>query len=119
MSTDSKFLGSTNLLTDSTKSKTKTMLTSQTPGTSSSMSQAQSTAVTTKVPSKSTMSQANIGRGKKTQEYKTRLEETTMCQHKVKCHQGLHKELQNPGPLCTSPTPPLVEGKQNQEAQSE
>uniref|UniRef100_A0A915HSI3 Uncharacterized protein n=1 Tax=Romanomermis culicivorax TaxID=13658 RepID=A0A915HSI3_ROMCU len=41
-STDSKFVGSTTLLMDSTKSKTKSTLRSQTPGTTSSTSQAQS-----------------------------------------------------------------------------
>uniref|UniRef100_A0A915IVZ5 Uncharacterized protein n=1 Tax=Romanomermis culicivorax TaxID=13658 RepID=A0A915IVZ5_ROMCU len=54
-STDSKFVALTTLSTDSTNSKTKTMPTSQMPGTSSSTSQAQLTAVTAKVPSKSTM----------------------------------------------------------------
>uniref|UniRef100_A0A915IKB9 Uncharacterized protein n=1 Tax=Romanomermis culicivorax TaxID=13658 RepID=A0A915IKB9_ROMCU len=49
-SMDSKFVGSTTLLTDSTKSKTKTTPMSQRPGTSYSTSQVQSTAVTAKVP---------------------------------------------------------------------
>uniref|UniRef100_A0A915JCJ3 Uncharacterized protein n=1 Tax=Romanomermis culicivorax TaxID=13658 RepID=A0A915JCJ3_ROMCU len=61
---DSKFVGLTTLLTDSTKSKTKTMLTGQTPGTSSSRRQGQSTAVRAKVHSKSTTFQASIGWGK-------------------------------------------------------
>uniref|UniRef100_A0A915IR22 Uncharacterized protein n=1 Tax=Romanomermis culicivorax TaxID=13658 RepID=A0A915IR22_ROMCU len=57
MSTESNFVGSTTLLTQSTKSKMKTMPRSQMPGTTSSMSQVQLTVVTAKVPSKSTTSQ--------------------------------------------------------------
>uniref|UniRef100_A0A915IX45 Retrotransposon gag domain-containing protein n=1 Tax=Romanomermis culicivorax TaxID=13658 RepID=A0A915IX45_ROMCU len=47
---DSKFIGSTTLLTDSTKSKTKTTSTSNMPGTMSSTSQVQSMVATGKVP---------------------------------------------------------------------
>uniref|UniRef100_A0A915KM08 Uncharacterized protein n=1 Tax=Romanomermis culicivorax TaxID=13658 RepID=A0A915KM08_ROMCU len=56
-SVDSKFVGSTTLLTDSTKFKTKTTLTSQTPGTMSSMSQVQWAVASAKVPNKWTASQ--------------------------------------------------------------
>uniref|UniRef100_A0A915KZU9 Uncharacterized protein n=1 Tax=Romanomermis culicivorax TaxID=13658 RepID=A0A915KZU9_ROMCU len=53
----SKFAGSTMLLTNSMKSKTKSMQPSQTPGTSSSRSQAQAT---TQVPGKAAASQCSI-----------------------------------------------------------
>uniref|UniRef100_A0A915INQ9 Uncharacterized protein n=1 Tax=Romanomermis culicivorax TaxID=13658 RepID=A0A915INQ9_ROMCU len=49
-SADSKFVGSTTLLTDSTKSRMKTTPTSQTPGATNSRSQVQSTVATAKVP---------------------------------------------------------------------
>uniref|UniRef100_A0A915IND2 Uncharacterized protein n=1 Tax=Romanomermis culicivorax TaxID=13658 RepID=A0A915IND2_ROMCU len=56
-SVDSKFVGSTTSLTDSTKSKTRTTPMSQTPGTTSSISQVQSRVASAKIPSKSTGSQ--------------------------------------------------------------
>uniref|UniRef100_A0A915I4L9 Uncharacterized protein n=1 Tax=Romanomermis culicivorax TaxID=13658 RepID=A0A915I4L9_ROMCU len=56
-STDSKFVGSTTLLADSTKSKSKTWLMSQMHGTSSSTSQVQLMAVKEKVPNMQTYDQ--------------------------------------------------------------
>uniref|UniRef100_A0A915K6I2 Uncharacterized protein n=1 Tax=Romanomermis culicivorax TaxID=13658 RepID=A0A915K6I2_ROMCU len=47
---DSKFIGSTTLLTDLTKSKSKSRMMSQKPGTSSSTSQVQLTLAAAKIP---------------------------------------------------------------------
>uniref|UniRef100_A0A915KIN4 Uncharacterized protein n=1 Tax=Romanomermis culicivorax TaxID=13658 RepID=A0A915KIN4_ROMCU len=56
-SADSKFVGLTTLLTDSTKSRTKTTPTSQMLGSTSSTSKVQSMVATARVPSKSAMLQ--------------------------------------------------------------